>query len=176
MRSMERRFGVRELPETAQAKFQQSKQKLEESIEDWADRALTLATRALVNCRMHICIDKQLPMYAKDCWTKKQASMLRMHVQRLWRQPLIAYAGFNTTIRRYMAGPQGVKCGMSVLNRIQNQARYQYGLHQPSNFRKIQPQYPCEQINQLRGWNRRIPQANQIAPCGREAVEKWKIP
>ncbi len=43
---MERRFGARELPETSQARFQQAKQKTDECLEDWADRALTLATRA----------------------------------------------------------------------------------------------------------------------------------
>ncbi|KAH3716154.1 hypothetical protein DPMN_058873 [Dreissena polymorpha] len=46
MRKMERRFGSKELPETSRAKFQQATQQPEESLEDWADRVLTLAIPA----------------------------------------------------------------------------------------------------------------------------------
>ncbi|XP_052219603.1 uncharacterized protein LOC127850481 [Dreissena polymorpha] len=46
MRKMEGRFGSKELPETSRAKFQQATQQPGESLEDWADRVLTLATPA----------------------------------------------------------------------------------------------------------------------------------
>ena len=42
--SFRKRFGVKELAETAQARFQQATQASGESLEDWADRILTLAT------------------------------------------------------------------------------------------------------------------------------------
>lgn len=46
MRKLEKRFGFKELPETAQVQFQNARQALEESLEDWADRVLSLATKA----------------------------------------------------------------------------------------------------------------------------------
>ncbi|KAH3720069.1 hypothetical protein DPMN_062962 [Dreissena polymorpha] len=46
MRKMEARFGAKELSETARVKFQQATQNAGESLEDWADRVLTLAIPA----------------------------------------------------------------------------------------------------------------------------------
>ena len=46
MKKLENRFGARELPATAQARFQQATQNTGESLEDWADRIVTLATIA----------------------------------------------------------------------------------------------------------------------------------
>jgi hypothetical protein len=43
---IEKRFGFRELPETAQVQFNNAHQTPEELLEDWADRVLSLATRA----------------------------------------------------------------------------------------------------------------------------------
>ena len=43
---IEKRFGFRELPETAQVQFNNACQTPEELLEDWADRVLSLATRA----------------------------------------------------------------------------------------------------------------------------------
>ena len=43
---LEKRFGIKELAETAQARFRQATQASGESLEDWADRILTLATKA----------------------------------------------------------------------------------------------------------------------------------
>lgn len=47
VRKLEKRFGFKELPETAQVQFQNATQALEESLEnDWGDRVLLLATKA----------------------------------------------------------------------------------------------------------------------------------
>ncbi|KAH3842929.1 hypothetical protein DPMN_116434 [Dreissena polymorpha] len=43
---LERRFGYRELPETARVTFSGARQGEEESVDDWADRVLTLAGKA----------------------------------------------------------------------------------------------------------------------------------
>ena len=43
---LEKRFGFRELPETAQVQFSNARQIPDELLEDWADRVLALATRA----------------------------------------------------------------------------------------------------------------------------------
>ena len=46
MTKMEKRFGFHEIPETAQVQLNNMKQYADESIEDWADRVLQLATKA----------------------------------------------------------------------------------------------------------------------------------
>lgn len=46
VKRMENRFGMQELPETIQLQFNYTKQKPDESTMDWADRVVTLATRA----------------------------------------------------------------------------------------------------------------------------------
>jgi hypothetical protein len=43
---IEKRFRFREIPETAQVQFSNARQKPEELLQDWADRVLSLATRA----------------------------------------------------------------------------------------------------------------------------------
>ncbi|KAH3779815.1 hypothetical protein DPMN_157622 [Dreissena polymorpha] len=46
MQRLEERFGAKELPATAQGRFQVAHQASGESLEDWSDRVLTLATKA----------------------------------------------------------------------------------------------------------------------------------
>jgi hypothetical protein len=46
IRKLEKRFGFRELPETAQVQFNNARQTPDELLEDWADRVLSLATPA----------------------------------------------------------------------------------------------------------------------------------
>jgi hypothetical protein len=46
IRKLEKRFGFRELPETAQVQFNNARQTPDELLEDWAVRVLSLATRA----------------------------------------------------------------------------------------------------------------------------------
>ncbi|VDI24405.1 Hypothetical predicted protein [Mytilus galloprovincialis] len=46
---LHKRFGFKALPETAQVQFNNARQAPEESLEDWADRVLSLATRAFRN-------------------------------------------------------------------------------------------------------------------------------
>lgn len=49
MQKLEKRFGGMQLPDTAQEQLANSKQKAEESIEEWADRVMELALRAYPN-------------------------------------------------------------------------------------------------------------------------------
>jgi hypothetical protein len=46
---IDKRFGFRELLETAQVQFSNARQTPDELLEDWADRVLSLATRAFGN-------------------------------------------------------------------------------------------------------------------------------
>ena len=50
---LEKRFGIKELAETAQERFRQATQASGESLEDWADRILTLATKAFKRLLEH---------------------------------------------------------------------------------------------------------------------------
>ena len=50
---LESRFGAKELPATAQGLFQQATQAPRETLEDWADRIMTLATRAFKDLPEH---------------------------------------------------------------------------------------------------------------------------
>ncbi|KAH3818468.1 hypothetical protein DPMN_120189 [Dreissena polymorpha] len=46
MQRLQERFGARELPATEQGRFQDVQQEVGESLDDWSDRVLTLATTA----------------------------------------------------------------------------------------------------------------------------------
>jgi hypothetical protein len=48
IRKLGKRFGFRELPETAQVQFNNARQTPDELLEDWANRVLSLATRAFL--------------------------------------------------------------------------------------------------------------------------------
>jgi hypothetical protein len=77
-RKLVKRFGFRELPETAQVQFNNARQTPEELLEDWADRVLSLATRALIDLHethmyqqvvMRLCqgtADKEAGSYASN--------------------------------------------------------------------------------------------------------------
>jgi hypothetical protein len=54
IRKLEKRIGFRELPETAQVQFNNARQTPDELLEDWADRVLSLATRAFYVFRSDI--------------------------------------------------------------------------------------------------------------------------
>jgi hypothetical protein len=74
IQKLEKRFGFRELPETAQVQFNNARQ----TPEDWADRVLSLATRALIDLHethmyqqvvMRLCqgaADKEAGSYASN--------------------------------------------------------------------------------------------------------------
>ena len=49
MEKMKKRFGLKEIPETAQVKLSRLRQDQGESVEDWADRVMQLANRAFPN-------------------------------------------------------------------------------------------------------------------------------
>ncbi len=46
LHKMEERFGAKQLPQAAQAQFEHATQNKGETMEDWADRVLTMATKA----------------------------------------------------------------------------------------------------------------------------------
>ena len=70
---LEARLGVKELTETSKAKFHQAYQKPEESLEDWADRVMTLATPAFVDLPDGYLKTEAIAKFCQGCSDKDAA-------------------------------------------------------------------------------------------------------
>ncbi len=82
MRKMEARFGAKELSETARVKFQQATQNAGESLEDWADRVLTLAIPAFRKLPEKHSMQEAISKFCQGCVDKaagKHACFGRPH-------------------------------------------------------------------------------------------------
>ena len=73
MKRLETRFGVKELTETSKAKFRQAFQKQDESLEDWADRVMTLATLAFVDLPEDHLKKEAIARFCQGCTDKEAA-------------------------------------------------------------------------------------------------------
>ena len=73
IKKLEARFGVKELTETSKAKFRQAYQKPEESLEDWADRVMTLATPAFVDLPDEYLKTEAIAKFCQGCSDKDAA-------------------------------------------------------------------------------------------------------
>ena len=73
MKKLETRFGVKELTETSKAKFRQAFQKQDESLEDWADRVMTLATPAFVDLPEDHLKKEAISRFCQGCTDKEAA-------------------------------------------------------------------------------------------------------
>ena len=73
MKRLETRFGVKELTETSKAKFHQAFQKQDESLEDWADRVMTLATPAFVDLPEDHLKREAIARFCQGCTDKEAA-------------------------------------------------------------------------------------------------------
>ena len=73
MKKLETRFGVKELMETSKAKFRQAFQKQDESLEDWADRVMTLATPAFVDLPEDHLKKEAIARFCQGCTDKEAA-------------------------------------------------------------------------------------------------------
>ena len=76
LEKLESRFGVQELKETSKAKFRQACQKPEESLEDWADRVMTLATPAFVDLPEHHLKQGAIAKFCQGCCDKEAAKQV----------------------------------------------------------------------------------------------------
>ncbi|KAH3818591.1 hypothetical protein DPMN_120313 [Dreissena polymorpha] len=63
MAKLECRFGAKESPETSKAKFQQATQNQNESLEDWADRVLSLAMPAFRDLPEQYCTEEVISRF-----------------------------------------------------------------------------------------------------------------
>ena len=73
MKKLETRFGVKELSETSKAKFRQAFQKQDESLEEWADRVMTLATPAFVDLPENHLKKEAIARFCQGCTDKEAA-------------------------------------------------------------------------------------------------------
>ena len=73
MKKLETRFGVKELTETSKAKFRQAYQRQDESLEDWADRVMTLATPAFVDLPEDHLKKEAIARFCQGCTDKEAA-------------------------------------------------------------------------------------------------------
>ena len=73
MKKLETRFGVKELTETLKAKFRQAYQRQDESLEDWADRVMTLATPAFVDLPEDHLKKEAVARFCQGCTDKEAA-------------------------------------------------------------------------------------------------------
>lgn len=76
VKKLENRFGVQELKETSKAKFRQASQKPEESLEEWADRVMTLATPAFVDLPEHHLKQEAIAKFCQGCCDKDAAKQV----------------------------------------------------------------------------------------------------
>ena len=70
IKKLEARFGVKELTETSKVKFQQASQRPDESLEDWADRVMTLATPAFVDLPEDHLKQEAITKFSQGCCDK----------------------------------------------------------------------------------------------------------
>ena len=70
IKKLEARFGVKELTETSKVKFQQASQRPDESLEDWADRVMTLATPAFVDLPEDHLKQEAIAKFSQGCCDK----------------------------------------------------------------------------------------------------------
>ena len=70
IKKLEARFGVKELTETSKVKFQQASQGPDESLEDWADRVMTLATPAFVDLPEDHLKQEAIAKFSQGCCDK----------------------------------------------------------------------------------------------------------
>ena len=73
MKKLETRFGVKELTETSKAKFRQAFQKQDESLEDWADRVMILATPAFIDLPEDHLKKEAVARFCQGCTDKEAA-------------------------------------------------------------------------------------------------------
>ena len=70
VKKLEARFGVKELTETSKVKFQQASQRPDESLEDWADRVMTLATPTFVDLPEDHLKQEAIAKFSQGCCDK----------------------------------------------------------------------------------------------------------
>lgn len=119
LKSLEKRYGTRELPETLLARFQQASQAPDEDLEDWADRVLTLANKAFKGLPEDHMTQQAIVRFCQGCCDKEAGqsacnfrpkSMDKALDRVRWYQytnQSMYKTNRGTSYRRYSAGNSG---------------------------------------------------------------------
>lgn len=89
VRKLKKRFGFKELTETAQVQSQNARQALEDCLGDWADRVLSLATKAFRNLTDDDMYQQAILRLCQVVADKKQVVMPKMVGNKLLKMRLI---------------------------------------------------------------------------------------
>ncbi|KAH3893184.1 hypothetical protein DPMN_017328 [Dreissena polymorpha] len=75
MKRFEKRFGFQDLPETASIAFNIARQEVEEDLDDWADRIMTLATKAFRDLPEDYMNRQAVLRFCHCCFNKEAGEM-----------------------------------------------------------------------------------------------------
>ena len=106
---IEKRFGFRELPEIAQVQFNNACQTPEELLEDWADRVLSLATRAFRELPEKHMYQQAVVRFCQVTADKQVGSYASNIGLNTLKRPLTKCGGISITIRLFMGTLLGGK-------------------------------------------------------------------
>ena len=102
---IEKRFGFRELHETAQVQFNNARQTPEELLEDWADRVLSLATRAFGDSPENHMYQQEAVGFCQGQQIRKLEAMYPISGLKALKRPLTKCGVISITIRLFMGRP-----------------------------------------------------------------------
>lgn len=100
MQKLQKRFGYKEIPETAQLKLSSLMQGTEEIMEEWADRVFQLALRAYEGLPEHYMLNQAIKRICHGCKDKDAGKFaINQHPDDI-EEPLTILKVFNTTIKQ----------------------------------------------------------------------------
>lgn len=108
-RKMEKRFGLKELPETSHARFQQANQLADEELDDWADRILTLAGKAFKHLPEKHMMQQAIVRFCQGCHDKEAGQSACNSRPRTMEQALDHIRWFQYVHQTMYGKPRGVK-------------------------------------------------------------------
>ena len=104
---IEKRFGFRELSETAQVQFNNVRQTPEELLADWADRVLSLPTRAFGDLPENHMYQQEVVRFCQGAADKEAGSYASNIRPKTLKKPLTKCGGISITIRLFIGAVLG---------------------------------------------------------------------
>ena len=95
MQRLEKRFGITELPEEAQVRFFKAAQEYDESLEDWSDRVMMLASRAFKELPSSYATQQSVLRFCFGLYDKKVAMHVSMKRPKTMEEALDVVRWYN---------------------------------------------------------------------------------
>ena len=108
-RKMEKQFGLKELSETAHARFEQAMQLIDEELDDWADRILTLAGKAFQHLPEKHMVKQAVVRFCQGCHDKEAGQSACNSRPRTMEQALDHIRWYQYGHQSVYGRPKGVK-------------------------------------------------------------------